>query len=895
MFKLRREQWDALVAAARARVPDELVRDLRAEGAPVERDPATGAAVHSDARGEATRLTFRPDGLPHRLVQPSGAETGFDYDARGRLAAVTYPTGRRVELARDADARVISLTQTGLATYRFGYDAAGRLASVTAPDGASTRITYTAAGRVASLRDRTGATCAYEYVELATLAGVTDPLGRTTRFRADPSGALAAVEFPDGSVQRFAFDAERNAGVVTGRDGGVTTHELSAAGELQRLVWPDGSWVAFESDAAGGLAAIRGVGGAVEYEHDAEGRMVAERGEAGAVRYAYDAEGRMVRLATPFGDEVRFDYDVDGRLARVTDWSGAVTRVLHDAEDAIVEISTPNGLTELRTVGPHRRPTQVRVVDVAGLALSEQRYEYDALERLVGAHDSGADGRGAVARSYGYDAESRLLREVERRRGVPPVESDYAYDRKGNLLRIGTLRVEIGPMDEPRRFGESDVEYDAAGNAVRLPGAPGELHCRYGADGTLRECTVGDRRWRFQYDCLGRRIGKTDGVESWRYGWSGPQLLWEELRGQPGAAPVRRDYLFLPGTLLPLAFREEGRTCWLQTDPRGAVVRAFDEDGSVVWAAHYDAFGAAVEEVAQIRQPFRLLGQYHDRETGLHYSLARYYSPQLRSYLSRDPRWTHPLATNYSYCRNDPWNRADPLGTFAPLLLAGLAVVAAGAVIGAVTADDPVAGAVDGAIASAGALVAMFTSAPLVAVIGVGALAAGVGAFAGQMVKRERRGGDLCVECALEAAGVAAITDLVLLGLGRIPGVRNLGRSLARRALGSKIARFSGAESAAAGARLRDHLRQLERYGKTGVRELENGKIRYYGFFEPASKPGEMTGRRLVREWDPVTGADRTWHETLDGSGRIRIVRPQVPGPKRHHVFDRNGRYEGVR
>ncbi|MBS2534268.1 hypothetical protein KGQ20_15970 [Catenulispora sp. NF23] len=45
-----------------------------------------------------------------------------------------------------------------------------------------------------------------------------------------------------------------------------------------------------------------------------------------------------------------------------------------------------------------------------------------------------------------------------------------------------------------------------------------------------------------------------------------------------------------------------------------------------------------------------------------------------------------------------------------------------------------------------------------------------------------------------------------------------------------------------------------------------------------------MVGRRLVREWDPATGAKRTWHETLDGAGRVRQVRP--PGRYLHGIED---------
>lgn len=101
----------------------------------------------------------------------------------------------------------------------------------------------------------------------------------------------------------------------------------------------------------------------------------------------------------------------------------------------------------------------------------------------------------------------------------------------------------------------------------------------------------------------------------------------------------------------------------------------------------------------------------------------------------------------------------------------------------------------------------------------------------------------------------------------------------------------TGSESALSGALLKNHLRQLETYGQGGFRELQSGRYRYYGNLTPAAKQGEMAGRRLVREWDPATGATRTWHETIDRSGKIRIVRPETGGAKIHYPFDEYGNF----
>jgi RHS repeat-associated protein len=104
------------------------------------------------------------------------------------------------------------------------------------------------------------------------------------------------------------------------------------------------------------------------------------------------------------------------------------------------------------------------------------------------------------------------------------------------------------------------------------------------------------------------------------------------------------------------------------------------------------------------------------------------------------------------------------------------------------------------------------------------------------------------------------------------------------------------ASSALQGSQLREHLRQVEKYGDAGYRELQNGRIRYYGEMTPARTQGEMAGARLVREWNPATNTNRTWYETLDHSGNVRSVAPKpVTEPLNHRIFDANGNYLGRR
>jgi hypothetical protein len=104
------------------------------------------------------------------------------------------------------------------------------------------------------------------------------------------------------------------------------------------------------------------------------------------------------------------------------------------------------------------------------------------------------------------------------------------------------------------------------------------------------------------------------------------------------------------------------------------------------------------------------------------------------------------------------------------------------------------------------------------------------------------------------------------------------------------------ASSALQGARLNEYYRQVEKYGEAGVRELENGRFRFYGELTPARTPGEMFGARLVREWDPTTSGTRTWYETLDNAGNVRSIAPKpATDTLNHRIFNANGNYTGRR
>jgi len=74
---------------------------------------------------------------------------------------------------------------------------------------------------------------------------------------------------------------------------------------------------------------------------------------------------------------------------------------------------------------------------------------------------------------------------------------------------------------------------------------------------------------------------------------------------------------------------------------------------------------------------------------------------------------------------------------------------------------------------------------------------------------------------------------------------------------------------------------------------MQDGRTRTYGPFRRAATNGEMTGAAKGKEFNPTTGASRSWTETCDQAGRVRIVRPFY-GDLPHCFFGPDGDFLGT-
>lgn len=126
----------------------------------------------------------------------------------------------------------------------------------------------------------------------------------------------------------------------------------------------------------------------------------------------------------------------------------------------------------------------------------------------------------------------------------------------------------------------------------------------------------------------------------------------------------------------PLVRIVNGKHYYYIYNGHGDVVQVIDENGLVVNRYDYDEWGKTVHQEEGIENPIRYTGEYYDSESGNYYLRARYYSPAVQRFISRDPyegEITNPLSLNgYAYCGGNPLIYRDPSGNVCEKLEDGI-------------------------------------------------------------------------------------------------------------------------------------------------------------------------------------------------------------------------------
>ncbi len=604
--------------------------------------------------GQGVVATYGYDALGNRIsvTDAGGTVALFSYDPAGRQVLTTTPDGPSKTYAYDAAGRVTQIAQNGGGTIRYTYDAAGRKTSITDPVGNITTAGYDSEGNLTSL---------------------TSSDGRSTQFFYDALNRLARERYPDGTERQFAYDAMGRVTQETDPNGDMILYTYDALGHLTMEDYPGDNDNTFVYDRAGRLIVGSNRTTMTRFTYDAWGAVLRTVQNGVEVSYAYDMNDHKRTLVYPDGQTVTECYNERAELMQVVDGAGNPWATYEvDASGRRLSRTLRNGYVTTFVHGPDGSQTGI-VHQRAGKKTFGYEYALDGSANRIECRKAHDPGR---CDQYGYDGLSRLVafrrgaRNVEGRIPEPEHQTAYVLDAAGNLVTLAedgtTQSLSYNAMDECTKVNEMDLLYDPKGNLIE----DGSLLYEYSpADQLIRVIRKSDQAVLadYEYDAFGRRTAKVVAAARTEYFYDGPRVIAERTGGR-----IDRTTIYGGGYVDDvIVLQTPENHLFTLADGTWSVTAVTDDQGDLVEEYCYEPYGRVTPlgpeghplAASSVGNPRRFTGAIYDEEVGLYYLRARYYSPSLARFLSRDPMREPLQAANpYVYCLDNPVNRVDPYG-----------------------------------------------------------------------------------------------------------------------------------------------------------------------------------------------------------------------------------------
>ncbi|WP_199914969.1 RHS repeat-associated core domain-containing protein, partial [Xanthomonas fragariae] len=396
-----------------------------------------------------------------------------------------------------------------------------------------------------------GHTVEYRYDSEEQLVAVINQRGEAYRLRRDPLGRIVEETDYWGQSRQYQYNA---CGRLTAaidplckRIGFAT----DALGRIVRKTLPDvrapGQQVQeqFAYDARGQLVELRNQHRTATRRFDALGQVLEEVQDGFRVGYGYDAVGNRVLRETSAGNRIAYGYDLRDQVVEVAINDDAPIAIERDALGRTTrEQLSAHVQRQFQYDGRSLLTAQSVLKDA--VPLFETQYDYDRAGNLTHRRDSvqGVD-------EYRYDVLGRLLQHTDPKGRIERFFNDPAGDRLATRVQQVQLRKVVGGDDEQQvqwtREGSYDgVHYvfDRAGDLIRKGSPngpePDDLELLWDANHRLAESRKGGQVTHYGYDPLGRRVFKRNPTHTTWFYWDGDALMGEvkQAHDEPEAAPV---------------------------------------------------------------------------------------------------------------------------------------------------------------------------------------------------------------------------------------------------------------------------------------------------------------------------------------------------------------------
>ncbi|MCP3939447.1 MAG: hypothetical protein GY708_29220, partial [Actinomycetia bacterium] len=478
-------------------------------------DLAEGVTRLEDQSGN--QLSITPAGVFHS----SGQAIAFERDAEGRILAITDPLDRAMTYAYDREGDLTTFIDRTGAVTRFTYDGRHRLLDIENNQGIKPiRNEYDAEGRLERHTDAFGKVFELDHDRANNQEVITNRLGHSRILEYDARGNVVRVTDELSKVTTRTYDSRDRLLSETDPLGRTTTITYTADGDLATLTDPLGNTTSYSYNSHGLPLTVTDPKGAVTTNvYDGRGNLTGTIDAAGNVTtFAYDGAGNLLSTTDAAGDSSSYLYDAFGYLTVAIDALGNETVSTYDGAG--------NRLTETRTRTLPDSSTETLVTTFA----------YDSLDRVT--TTIAPDGS---SNSVTYD----LLGRVTSRTDVLGRVTSMTYDSMGRLVRTDhpdgtsetqTYDAEGHLLTQSDRAGRSTtVTYDAAGRLQTTTLVDGATTTNSYDDAGQLVATTDARgnTTTFVYDAGGRRTAVIDSLGN------GPTFTYDENGNQTSVTDAR--------------------------------------------------------------------------------------------------------------------------------------------------------------------------------------------------------------------------------------------------------------------------------------------------------------------------------------------------------------------
>ncbi|MBQ9369295.1 MAG: RHS repeat protein, partial [Victivallales bacterium] len=660
---------------------------------------------------------------PSSITDHFGNKIFFEYNTAGRTTQITLPDNSVLTYEYDNCGRPIETTDPLGNKWHFTYRNDGKMLSRTTPDNSSTCYEYGDNGQLqsATLSSATEPLAyLYEYDSVLSLSSIQMPSGRKIAYTNDCFGRRIATMLPLGQSASTRYETP----------GMLPLEHTDFAGNCIRLDYDTNGKPVNKAITPPGENAPEKL---YHYRYFPTGRLASATLEHGnrsnQISCLYDDSHRLSSFSNRFFT-ANHQYDLDGRLSAfatdntsfsiarsknnpqsVTTFTKAAGRILtreldftttYDSCGRIHSITSPDSM--VRQYG----------YDTAGnlstLTFSDRTcrelYRFSCIRDSSGRLNTSSENllNLPIQKEFTYDEFGRLASETRHCNGKTE-STNYSYDKDGNLSQTVSSISRNAPEC---RF------YDENGRLIRIEEDNATTILMWDDNGSLLQLRNYDLDNRlissqsFKWDCEGLLLETVETSQahtlSTAYEYDARGLLCGEQCMEETPTSNRllfshRYFHYAPeGKGIPLLMEieelnsdghvihrqanvwENGLAGYFKDgifhscicDQGGSVVGIGSPDGS--WTCQqYTAWGQPLlpDETTTPGPAYR--GELYSPASGLLYLRSRFYMPKLGIFISADryePNLNYPKEINrYAYCRNDPVNRVDPLGTFSILAM----------------------------------------------------------------------------------------------------------------------------------------------------------------------------------------------------------------------------------